>query len=78
MKQLILVVAILMFANIAKANETIDEYIADNLSSMPVHTQKQIDELLQYGDRYKNAIFAIIHNQKVYDGNPGCHDWEDA
>ena len=68
------------FTNFAKANDTIDldEYITDNYLKMPVHIQNEIDNLLTYGDRYKNAIFAIIHNQKVYDGNPSCHDWEDA
>jgi|TARA_B100000925_G_scaffold282289_1_gene254974 hypothetical protein len=77
MKQLILVVAMVLYANIAKANE-IDEYIVENYSSMPADIQQRIDELLEYGDRYKHAIFAIIHSQKVYNGNPSCHDMEEV
>ena len=78
MKKLILVVASVLLSNVAQANETIDEYITDNYIKMPVHIQKEIDKLMEYGDRYKEAIFAIIHTQLVYDGNPSCHDLEDV
>ena len=80
MKQFLIIVAMVCFTNFAKANDTIDldEYIADNYLKMPVHIQNEIDNLLTYGDRFKAAIFAIIHNQLVYDGNPSCHDWEEA
>ena len=44
---------------------------------MPPHIRNQIDDLLTYGDRYKKTIFAIIHNYKVFEENPSCHDWEE-
>ena len=78
MKQLVLVVAMVLFANIAKANDKIDEYITENYLDMPPHIRNQIDDLMTYGDRYKRTIFAIIHNYQVYKDNPSCHDWEDA
>jgi len=76
-KRYIILLVFLLFANIAKANDTMDEYITDNYMDMPPHIQNQIDDLLTYGDRYKKTIFAIIHNYKVYEGNPSCHDWEE-
>ena len=77
MKKISIVVAMVLFANVAKANENVDEYIIDNYIDMPIHIQRQIDDLLEYGDRYKKTIFAIIHNYKVMKDNPSCHDWED-
>jgi len=79
MKQFLMIVAMVCSANLANANETLDldEYITDNYLKMPGHIQREIDQLLTYGDRFKQAIFAIIHNQMVYDGNPSCHDWEE-
>lgn len=74
MKKISIVVAMVLFANVAKANEIVDEYIIDNYIDMPIHLQRQIDDLLEYGDRYKKTIFAIIHNHQVMKGNPSCHD----
>ena len=74
MKKIIIVVAMVLFANVAKANEIVDEYIIDNYIDMPIHIQRQIDDLLEYGDRYEKTIFAIIHNYQVMKDNPSCHD----
>lgn len=74
MKKISIVVAMVLFANVAKANEIVDEYIIDNYIDMPIHIQRQIDDLLEYGDRYKKTIFAIIHNHQVMKDNPSCHD----
>jgi len=76
-KRYILLLAFVLFANVAKANETMDKYITDNYIDMPPHIRNQIDDLLTYGDRYKKTIFAIIHNYKVFEENPSCHDWEE-
>jgi len=78
MKWFLIIVAIVMFTNVAKANDVIDNYITDNYMEMPPHIQNQIDDLLSYGDRYKKTIFAIMHNYQVYKNNPSCHDWEEV